>query len=230
MRWRLFVFILSVTALFCFMLLTAATGYSTQRSFNLGQALAALIPGQPTSPAALNLAINTSSNSRPAFPGPESFDYSPRPRPVDLFVPSNADPYLARLNAEQTERAARGKPVNRRRLKWDEKGWFREEVALVTAYCPCDKCCGSGSYGRTSIGKNAWTTGLAADPDCLEYGTRVWVPGYGFSQVDDTGGAMRRNWKRNGIMHIDVRMTYHYEAKSWGKQYLRVKVYLTTQS
>ncbi|MCC8191030.1 MAG: 3D domain-containing protein [Planctomycetes bacterium] len=67
---------------------------------------------------------------------------------------------------------------------------------------------------------------MAADPLYLDYGTRVFVPGYGLSVIDDTGGAMRRQWRRNGQLHIDVRMTYHYEARQWGKQYLPVKIYV----
>jgi len=107
----------------------------------------------------------------------------------------------------------------------DEHGAYREAVAMVTAYCPCARCCGSFADGRTSIGKSAWRPGLAAAPQALPYGTRIFVPGYGLSEVDDTGGAMRRSWRTRGQIHIDVRMNYHYEARVWGVQYLNVRIY-----
>lgn len=109
--------------------------------------------------------------------------------------------------------------------KTDTVGRYREAFATVTAYCPCQRCCGELARGITSIGKTAWSRGLAADPRCLSYGTRVYVPGYGVSAIDDTGGAMRQSWRRRGRMHIDVRMTYHWEARQWGRRFLVVRVY-----
>lgn len=110
-------------------------------------------------------------------------------------------------------------------LKRDENGPYREAFATVTAYCPCERCCGPMAAGITSLGKNAWSRGLAADPRCLSYGTRVYVPGYGVSVVDDTGGAMRRSWRRRGRMHIDIRLAYHWQARQWGRRFLVVRVY-----
>lgn len=225
MRWRLYIFLLSATAVFCFMLLTATTDYDARSGSWPQRVMNAA--GSVASP--LLTAVVLEPQRRPAR-APEavdalSIDPTLRPNAVRMFVPASADPVLARHDAEREERAARGKPANRNRLKLDERGWHREEVALITAYCPCARCCGHSSPGITSIGKDAWTTGLAADPSCLDYGTKVYVPGYGFSEVDDTGGAMRRHWRRNGLLHIDVRMTYHHDARRWGKQYLRVKIY-----
>ncbi|MDR2391654.1 MAG: 3D domain-containing protein [Planctomycetota bacterium] len=213
MYWRLWIFFLSATAAFCFMLLTATTDY-----------------GAKAAPPRLASAIL--DNSAETEPIPASIPSAtfrsfipPTLNPVRLFVPENADPVRERRLAQQAESANRGKPANRKRVKWDADGWHREEVAMVTAYCPCARCCGLSSPGVTSIGKNAWLPGLAADPAYLDYGTRIFVPGYGLSVMDDTGGAMRRHWRRNGILHIDIRMTYHHEAKRWGRQYLRVKIY-----
>lgn len=102
---------------------------------------------------------------------------------------------------------------------------YREVMAIVTAYCPCERCCGRSSPGKTSRGKSAWTPGLAADPNAIPYGTRVFIPNYGLYAVDDTGGAMRRSWRRGGKIHIDIRMTYHWEAKKWGRRLLKVRIY-----
>lgn len=215
MRWRMYIFLLSGTAAFCFMLLTAVTDYGDRNSYQ--PALISAVTAQFPSPTPLE----PDRAVRVKMPG----EGMPKPNALPIFIPSGADPVMARSKAETAENANRGKPGHRDRVKWDENGWYREEVALVTAYCPCSKCCGTQSPGITSIGKNAWTPGLAADPLYLDYGTRVFIPEYGLSVIDDTGGAMRRHWRRNGLLHIDVRMTYHYEARQWGSHYLRVKIY-----
>ncbi|MFW5856845.1 MAG: 3D domain-containing protein [Planctomycetota bacterium] len=97
-------------------------------------------------------------------------------------------------------------------------------TALVTGYCPCRRCCGRFANGRTSIGTSAWKPGIAADPDVLPYGTVVEVPGYGAYKVDDTGIAMRRSWRYRGRLHLDLRFTYHWQARQWGAQYVRVRI------
>lgn len=222
MRWRLCLIFLSATALFCFMLLTAVTDYGVGGS---AMRPAPLVSAIGNGGAPLGLSAARPTPAAPVSTAPQQEKQFLTPAPTRLFVPADADPVMARRQEESEERLNRGKPSNRRRLRLDENGWYREEVAMVTAYCPCVKCCGSSAIGITSIGKNAWTPGLAADPEYLGYGTTVFVPGYGLSNIDDTGGAMRRHWRRNGVLHIDVRMTYHYEARQWGKQYLRVKIY-----
>lgn len=97
--------------------------------------------------------------------------------------------------------------------------------AVVTAYCPCRRCCGRHANGRTSTGSSAWKRGAAVDPGAIPYGSRIFVPGYGFALVDDTGGAMRRLWRNERMVHVDVRMTYHWQARQWGRKVLQVQVY-----
>lgn len=95
---------------------------------------------------------------------------------------------------------------------------------LVTAYCPCEKCCGQYADGKTSRGRNAWKTfGVAADPKMLPYNTKLVIPGVGIRIVDDTGGAMRQSAKK-GIYHIDVRFHSHKEALEFGREWLDVAV------
>ena len=225
MRWRLCFFFLSATAAFCFLLLTAITSIDSGIQYQTPLVSATRGAPQLASATASASSIASTGISTDAISSGAAFDVLLKPNPAKLYVPANADPVMVRREAELAERANIAKPAYRKRLKADEYGWYREEVALVTAYCPCSKCCGSFANGITSIGKNAWSEGLAADPLYLDYGTKVMVPGYGMSVVDDTGGAMRRHWRRNGILHIDVRMTYHFEARQWGKQYLRVRIY-----
>jgi 3D (Asp-Asp-Asp) domain-containing protein len=102
---------------------------------------------------------------------------------------------------------------------------YREVWAVVTAYCPCSRCCGRHANGRTATGKSAWTRGFAAAPDAVPYGTKVYVEGYGQATVDDTGGAMRTTYRRSGVVHLDVRMTYHWQARQWGRKFMRVRIY-----
>ncbi len=102
---------------------------------------------------------------------------------------------------------------------------YVERWAVVTAYCPCSKCCGYATPGRTSIGKSAWKPGIAADPRAIPYGTEIYVKGYGRQIVDDTGGAMRHSWRRKGVLHLDIRMTYHYQAVKWGRKMMKVRIY-----
>lgn len=94
-----------------------------------------------------------------------------------------------------------------------------------TAYCPCVTCCGKGARGITSTGKDAKTPpfGVAADPKLLPYGTKLEIPGIGVREVDDTGGAMRKD-ARKGIYHIDLRFVAHQEALEFGIQWLDVKI------
>ena len=91
----------------------------------------------------------------------------------------------------------------------------------VTAYCPCPKCCGKYSGGRTAAGHEV-TQGdafVAADK-MHSLGTEMIIPGYNnFQPVEvlDRGGAIRGN-------RLDVFFNSHVEARQWGVRYLPVKV------
>jgi 3D (Asp-Asp-Asp) domain-containing protein len=92
----------------------------------------------------------------------------------------------------------------------------------VTAYCPCSRCCGR-MRGVTKTGRNAWTPGVAVDPEIIPLGSHIDIPGYPRSDgkwipADDTGRLVRRE-------HIDVRFDYHWQAQQWGTKYVRVRVY-----
>lgn len=100
---------------------------------------------------------------------------------------------------------------------------------VTTAYCTCELCCEKWSGGgKTSIGKDASIcNGVAAAPKLLPYHTRLDIPGIGIREVDDTGGAMRKD-ARKGIYHIDIRMKSHKEALAWGRKVLLVTILPTT--
>lgn len=100
--------------------------------------------------------------------------------------------------------------------------------AVVTAYCACELCCEAEADGRTAwwhgVSRGyADQPGCAVAPKAIPYGTWLHIPGAGWRQADDTGGAMRQDWAR-GIVHIDLRFSSHAEALAWGVQHLKVCV------
>lgn len=94
-------------------------------------------------------------------------------------------------------------------------------LARITAYCPCESCCGKWADGLTSRGRNAWRTrGVAVDPKVIPYGSTVSIPGYGDFIADDTGGAMRKP----GQVKIDLRFHTHAAALEFGVKTMEVWV------
>jgi 3D (Asp-Asp-Asp) domain-containing protein len=98
----------------------------------------------------------------------------------------------------------------------------------VTAYCPCDKCCGKYADGKTATNDDAYVCdGVAADFSLLPKRTVLEIPGAGVKEVDDTGGAMRRAGRENPpVYHIDLRFPAHEQALAWGVKWLDVEILL----
>ena len=122
--------------------------------------------------------------------------------------------------------------------------WFRGDgpegrvvQMTVTAYCPCDSCCGWErdwlgraiySYGEhkgerkrvgvTADGSNARHGMIAADTRCYPFGTRLYVPGYGYGVVRDRGGDIQ------GPRRLDLFFPRHRQALAWGRQTVDVVV------
>ena len=72
-------------------------------------------------------------------------------------------------------------------------------------------------YGVTSIGWQAKPGIVAVDPNVIPYGTRLYVPGYGFGVAGDTGGAI--------VGHrIDLFYDTEQEALRWGRRNLPVYI------
>ena len=86
----------------------------------------------------------------------------------------------------------------------------------VTAYCPCEKCCGKWADGITASGRPAVGKIVAAPPD-MPFGTVLEIPGYGRCRVQDRGGAITGN-------KLDVLMESHKAALDWGVKYLKVRI------
>lgn len=85
----------------------------------------------------------------------------------------------------------------------------QEQTFTVTAYCPCEKCCGAYANGYTATGEKA-TQGvtIAADPDVLPMGTKIELDGHTYT-VQDAGGAIAGN-------RLDLYFDNHEDALRWG--------------
>lgn len=100
---------------------------------------------------------------------------------------------------------------------------YKKVQAMVTAYCPCAKCCGSHADGKTATMTDASTPGAAVAWGAIPRRSRIHIPGYGWTVADDTGGAMRQSWRR-GVIHVDVRFPTHAEAREWGVRRLDILI------
>ena len=100
----------------------------------------------------------------------------------------------------------------------------RKLQMVVTAYCPCRKCCGRHSDGKTASGRSIHANGsrfVAADTRLLPFGTRLSVPGYHAGApvpVLDRGGRIKGN-------RLDVFFLSHERARKWGVRRLEVTVW-----
>lgn len=113
-----------------------------------------------------------------------------------------------------------------------------ERPLLTTGYCACGSCCGwrrscllqpvyaagprrgePKAVGVTSSGTHARRGTIAADTARYPYGTVMYVPGYGYGRVEDTGSAIRDD-------HIDLFFPSHREAIDWGRRNRVVRIWL----
>ena len=90
-----------------------------------------------------------------------------------------------------------------------EHTYTHESAVTVTAYCPCEKCCGAYANGYTATGAKA-TQGvtIATDPDVIPMGTEVEIDGHIYI-AQDVGGAISGN-------RIDLYFDSHEDALQWG--------------
>jgi len=102
-----------------------------------------------------------------------------------------------------------------------QSGEWQTVRMRVTAYCPCERCCGRYSNGQTACGHKIRPADafVAADKK-YAFGTEMLIPGYNNAvpvKVLDRGGAIHGN-------RLDVFFASHNEALDWGVRYLDVKV------
>lgn len=73
--------------------------------------------------------------------------------------------------------------------------------------------------GVTASGTRARPGTIAADPKFYPFGTVMYVPGYGYGRVEDTGGDIK------GPARIDLFYRTHQRALRWGRQTVDVRVW-----
>lgn len=158
-----------------------------------------------------------------------------------VFIPELSPVLFSKPKELQAFEPEAGSP------RWDEEFYHRDTPVLprdkqveltcfkywktvrskVTAYTPGVESCGWSADGITSTGKNAWQIdGVAVDPTAIPYGSMVYIPEIGYREVDDTGREMRRSWKSDGLIHIDLRFAEVKTALKWGVRDLNVDIYL----
>lgn len=105
---------------------------------------------------------------------------------------------------------------------------YTENEMIITAYCPCEKCCGVYATNRhkdkdgndivlTASGKEAKAgRTVAVDPRYIPYGTEIIIDGQTYI-AEDCGGAIKGD-------RIDIYFDSHSEAVSFGKQTKIVRV------
>jgi 3D (Asp-Asp-Asp) domain-containing protein len=59
---------------------------------------------------------------------------------------------------------------------------------------------------------------IAADTKQYPFGTRMYIPGYGWGVVEDKGGAIK------GPNRIDLFFDTHEEAIHWGRRKVNVEI------
>lgn len=60
---------------------------------------------------------------------------------------------------------------------------------------------------------------IAADTRYYPFGTKLYVPGYGWGIVEDRGGAIK------GPDRLDLFYRWHHQANDWGRQHVEVEIY-----
>ena len=127
---------------------------------------------------------------------------------------------LTMESSKVSNSAAPSKPT----LRYDERVTTEDDAPtltyvgtfIITAYCPCEKCCGRWADGITSTGTTA-TQGrtIAVDPRVIPYGTVLYFEGHGDNFggyiAEDCGGSIKGN-------RIDLYFNSHEEALKWGVQ------------
>lgn len=91
---------------------------------------------------------------------------------------------------------------------------FKKAINVIaTGYTPYDEGC----TGITASGKVAKFGMVAADTRVLPFGTKLYIPGYGYGVVEDRGGAIKGN-------RIDLCYTSLNEAFGWGVRDLTIYI------
>lgn len=84
---------------------------------------------------------------------------------------------------------------------------------VATGYTPGDPGCTGITYTGTKASRGT----IAVDPKVIPFGTKLYIPGYGYGVAADTGGAIKGN-------KIDLCYETRAEALNWGIKNITVYV------
>lgn len=141
--------------------------------------------------------------------------------PAKTLQPSSNESHI---QAGPTQSQTSSKPMgtsDKTEQKSEQAEKWETVHMRVTAYCPCERCCGEYADGITACGHKIQPgdTFAAADRR-YPFGTELVVAGYNNGQpikVLDRGGAIRGN-------RLDLFFHTHEAALQWGVKYIDVKV------
>ena len=97
------------------------------------------------------------------------------------------------------------KPVHHKPVHTVKYGKPYRAKFIVTGYNSHEPGCCNITY----TGKKVHRGIIAVDPKYIPFGSRIYVPGYGWGEAWDTGGAIKGH-------HIDVYLTSRHQANRWG--------------
>ncbi|MFN3650189.1 MAG: 3D domain-containing protein [Armatimonadota bacterium] len=97
--------------------------------------------------------------------------------------------------------------------------FIRRVIRRVTAtgYClgPCRTCETRGLTATGTRSRRGAAVARRGRPQVAPLGSRIHVPGYGWTKVDDVGGGV-------GSRQVDLRFKTHRLASRWGKRTVRI--------
>ena len=85
---------------------------------------------------------------------------------------------------------------------------YTEKEMIITAYCPCEKCCGENDGITASGTKAKQGRTVAVDPRYIPYGTEIIIDGQTYI-AEDCGGAIKGN-------RLDIYFDDHISAIEFG--------------
>jgi 3D (Asp-Asp-Asp) domain-containing protein len=144
------------------------------------------------------------------------------PLSTSVAVPTEQDTSIATTaNPENSRIVAVPKPTPLPAVVKETAPQWRTVRMRVTAYCPCQVCCGRLAQGITANGRVIRPGDrFAAAPKRYSFGTEIIVPQYNRERpikVLDRGGTIKGN-------RLDLFFASHAKAAKWGVKYLDVKV------
>lgn len=93
-----------------------------------------------------------------------------------------------------------------------------EATGYTAGYESTGKNPGDPGYGVTATGTRARRGTVAVDPSVIPFGTKMYIPGYGYGVAEDTGGAIKGN-------RIDLFFDDVDEALQWGRKSVSIRLF-----